>query len=60
MQGNPTNKILVCVPSQLVNQWLDEFTKFSKEPLKILKITTIVQHKRYTLDHFISAGKQTT
>ena len=50
MESNAT--IIFC-PNRLCSQWYEEIQKYiSKYLLKIIKITTITQYRKYKLEHY--------
>lgn len=46
---------LVVVPNHLAKQWEEEVKKFVSTKLKVIVITTILQHRKYSYQHFCMA-----
>ena len=56
LNENESKATLIIVPNRLCNQWHDEINKYvTKYQLKILKITTITQFKKYKLEDYQNA-----
>jgi SWI/SNF-related matrix-associated actin-dependent regulator of chromatin subfamily A3 len=54
--NNESKATLIICPNRLVNQWYDEINKYIENyDIKILKLMTITQYKKCTLDDYLNA-----